>query len=56
MVNIGSFKRSGTGFQGEIVTLSVQAKGVHIVPDDTKSSDNAPATASTLAGPIMRSA
>ena len=26
MANIGSFKKSGNEFQGEIVTLSVQAK------------------------------
>ena len=28
MANIGSFKKVGNEFQGEIVTLSVQAKGV----------------------------
>ena len=34
MANIGSFKKVGNEFQGEIVTLSVQAKGVRIVPED----------------------
>ena len=33
MANIGSFKKSGNEYQGEIVTLSVQAKGVRIVPE-----------------------
>ncbi len=43
MANIGSFKKSGNGeFQGEIVTLSVQAKGVRIVPEPNRASDNAP--------------
>ena len=42
MANIGSFKKSGNEFQGEIVTLSVQAKGVRIVPEATRSADNAP--------------
>ncbi len=43
MANIGSFKKSGNGeFQGEIVTLSVQAKGVRIVPETNRASDNAP--------------
>jgi uncharacterized protein (DUF736 family) len=42
MANIGSFKKSGTELQGEIVTLSFQAKGVRIVPEATRSNDNAP--------------
>jgi len=43
MATIGSFKKSGQGeFQGEIVTLSVQAKGVRIVPETSRTSDNAP--------------
>ena len=32
MANIGSFKKVGSDFQGEIVTLSVRAKGVGDVP------------------------
>ena len=42
MATIGSFKKSGNEFQGEIITLSVQAKGVRIVPETTRTSDNAP--------------
>jgi len=42
MANIGSFKKSGQEFQGEIVTLSVQAKGVRIVPEPNRANDNAP--------------
>ena len=42
MANIGSFKKSGGEFQGEIVTLSVQTKGVRIVPEANRVSDNAP--------------
>ena len=42
MANIGSFKKSDNEYQGEIVTLSVQAKGVRIVPEANRSNDNAP--------------
>ena len=42
MANIGSFKKSGNEYQGEIVTLSVQARGVRIVPEANRSSDAAP--------------
>jgi uncharacterized protein (DUF736 family) len=42
MANIGSFKKVGGEFQGEIVTLSVQAKNVRIVPETSRSNDNAP--------------
>jgi uncharacterized protein (DUF736 family) len=42
MANIGTFKKSGHEFQGEIVTLSVQTKGVRIVPEANRASDNAP--------------
>ena len=42
MANIGSFKKSGNEFQGEIVTLSVQTKNVRIVPQDTRGNENAP--------------
>jgi uncharacterized protein (DUF736 family) len=42
MANIGTFKKSGSEYVGEIVTLSVQAKNVRIVPEDTRSNDNAP--------------
>ena len=42
MANIGSFKKSGQEFQGEIVTLSLQTKGVRIVPEANRVTDNAP--------------
>jgi len=42
MANIGSFKKSGTEYQGEIVTLSLQAKGVRIAPETSRTNDNAP--------------
>ena len=42
MANIGTFKKSGTDYLGEIVTLSVQTKNVRIVPEATRASDNAP--------------
>jgi len=42
MANIGSFKKSGNEYQGDIVTLSVQAKGVRIVPEPNRSNDKAP--------------
>jgi uncharacterized protein (DUF736 family) len=42
MANIGSFKKVGGEYQGSIVTLSVQAKGVRIVPEDNRPNDKAP--------------
>ena len=42
MANIGTFKKSGNEFTGQIVTLSVQAKNVRIVPATTRSGDNSP--------------
>ncbi|MCK1738386.1 DUF736 domain-containing protein [Bradyrhizobium sp. 138] len=42
MASIGSFKKVGNDFQGEIVTLSLQAKGVRIVLEPIRSNDNAP--------------
>ncbi|MCP1835156.1 uncharacterized protein (DUF736 family) [Bradyrhizobium sp. USDA 4532] len=42
MANIGTFKKVGNDFQGEIVTLSLQAKGVRIVAETNRSNDNAP--------------
>ena len=33
MATIGTFKKNGNEFTGEIVTLSVQAKNVRIVPE-----------------------
>ena len=42
MANIGTFKKSGTDYLGEIVTLSVQTKNVRIVPETSRGADNAP--------------
>ena len=42
MATIGTFKKSGNEFTGEIVTLSVQAKGVRIVPETRATGENAP--------------
>jgi uncharacterized protein (DUF736 family) len=55
MANIGTFKKSGHEFQGEIVTLSVQAKGVRIAPRPTGPAATPPAIGSTSAAWIMRS-
>ncbi len=43
MATIGTFKKTGSNeFTGEIVTLSVLAKGVRIVPDLRSTGENAP--------------
>ena len=43
MATIGTFKKTVSNeFTGEIVTLSVQAKGVRIVPDLRATGENAP--------------
>ena len=42
MATIGTFKKSGNEFTGAIVTLSVQAKNVRIVPETSRSGDNSP--------------
>ena len=42
MATIGTFKKSGNEFVGQIVTLSVQAKNVRIVPETNRSGENAP--------------
>ena len=42
MATIGTFKKSGNEFTGAIVTLSVQAKNVRIVPETTRSGENSP--------------
>jgi uncharacterized protein (DUF736 family) len=43
MATIGTFKKSGSNeFTGEIVTLSVQARNVRIVPETNRSSDTSP--------------
>ena len=43
MATIGTFKKTGSNeFTGEIVTLSVPAKNVRIVPETTRSGENSP--------------
>ena len=42
MATIGTFKKTGTEYTGEIFTLSLQAKGVRLVPDLRASGENAP--------------
>lgn len=42
MATIGTFRKSGDEFTGEIVTLSVRAKAVRIVPDLRATGENAP--------------
>jgi uncharacterized protein (DUF736 family) len=42
MATIGSFKKVNAEFQGEIVTLTVQARGVRIVPEAQRASEAAP--------------
>ena len=42
MATIGTFKKTGNGYVGEIVTLSLQAKNVRIVAEERSSNDNAP--------------
>lgn len=43
MATIGTFKKTGSNeFTGEIVTLSVQAKNVRIVPDQRSTGENTP--------------
>ena len=43
MATIGAFKKTGTNeFTGEIVTLSVQARNVRIVPETRAAGENAP--------------
>ena len=42
MATIGTFKKSGNNeFTGEIVTLSVQARGVRILPETRANGENA---------------
>jgi uncharacterized protein (DUF736 family) len=43
MANIGTFKKSGdNGYNGEIVTMSLQKKNVTIVPEGPSENENAP--------------
>ena len=42
MATIGTFKKSGEEYTGEIVTMSLQTKNVTIVPEATSDNDSAP--------------
>jgi uncharacterized protein (DUF736 family) len=42
MANIGTFKKVNSEYQGDIVTLGVQAKGVRIVPESNRTNEDAP--------------
>ena len=42
MATIGTFTKTENGYTGEIVTLSLQAKNVRIIPDTRASGENAP--------------
>ncbi|MER8779209.1 DUF736 domain-containing protein [Mesorhizobium sp. M0977] len=42
MAIIGTFKKSGNEFSGEIVTLSLQTKNVRIIPESRQVGENAP--------------
>jgi uncharacterized protein (DUF736 family) len=42
MATIGSFKKTGHDYTGQIVTLSVQAKDVRIASEPERSNDAAP--------------
>ena len=42
MATIGTFKKSGAEFLGQIVTLNVQTKSVRIIPEANRSNENAP--------------
>ncbi len=42
MANIGSFKKVGNDYQGEILTMSVQTKNVRITPEEMQANENAP--------------
>ena len=42
MATIGTFEKTGKGYVGDIVTLSVQAQNVRITPEDSQTGENAP--------------
>ena len=50
MATIGTFKKSGNGFVGDITTLSVQAQNVRITPVETRSSNEKAPTHRVLVG------
>jgi uncharacterized protein (DUF736 family) len=42
MATIGTFRKAGDEYVGEIVTLSVQARGVRIVPQEARGGERSP--------------
>ena len=56
MSNIGSFKKSGNEFQGAIVTMSVQTKGVRIVPEAKRLTFGTIAVATGVVGDALAAA
>ena len=56
MANIGSFRKSGQEYLGEIITLSLQTKGVRIVPRPAGPTAAPPVTGSMPAVPITQCA
>ena len=42
MATIGSFRKSGNEYAGEIVTLSLQTRNVRLVPETRATGENAP--------------
>lgn len=42
MTTIGSFKKSGADYVGELSTLNIQAKSVRVVPEETRTNDTVP--------------
>ncbi|PJI89275.1 MULTISPECIES: DUF736 domain-containing protein [Alphaproteobacteria] len=42
MATIGTFKKTGNEYTGEIVTLNLQTKNVRIVAEENRTNDNAP--------------
>ncbi len=42
MATIGTFRKAGSEYVGEIVTLSLQAKNIRIAREDSTPKDNAP--------------
>ncbi|MCQ9157248.1 DUF736 family protein, partial [Acidomonas methanolica] len=42
MATIGTFKKVGNGYNGEIVTLSLQTPNVRIAPETARANENAP--------------
>jgi uncharacterized protein (DUF736 family) len=42
MANIGTFKKTATGYTGEIVTMSLQKKNVQLIAEEANDNENAP--------------